>query len=296
MSFRIGIDLGGTNVRVGLVDEKGKILDIIQEPTEADKGHINTINKMKQMIERLIEGKKVKGIGIGAPGPLDFKKGIILSPPNLPGWDEIPLVKIFEEHFKVDVYLNNDANVAGLAEVIAGSGVGYESVYYMTVSTGIGGALIINKQLFNGANGYAGEIGNMIVEPNGYKHNNLNPGSFEGLASGTSIGRRANEGFGIVGGAKQVFILAEQGNQEAQSVIDETVQYLAMGIANITHVVNPELFVVGGGVMESKKFILTPLREKVKEYVYPQLASSIKIVPAALDGQAGVIGAAMLVK
>lgn len=296
MSFRIGIDLGGTNVRVGLVDEKGKILDIIQEPTEADKGHINTINKMKQMIERLIEGKKVKGIGIGAPGPLDFKKGIILSPPNLPGWDEIPLVKIFEEHFKVDVYLNNDANVAGLAEVIAGSGVGYESVYYMTVSTGIGGALIINKQLFNGANGYAGEIGNMIVEPNGYKHNNLNPGSFEGLASGTSIGRRANEGFGIEGGAKQVFILAEQGNQEAQSVIDETVQYLAMGIANIMHVVNPELFVVGGGVMESKKFIITPLREKVKEYVYPQLASSIKIVSAALDGQAGVIGAAMLVK
>jgi glucokinase len=296
MSLRIGIDLGGTNVRVGLVDEKGKILDVIQEPTEADKGHINTINKMKQMIERLIKGKKVKGIGIGAPGPLDFKKGVILSPPNLPGWDEIPLVKILEEHFKVNVYLNNDANVAGLAEAIAGSGVGYESVYYMTVSTGIGGALILNKQLFNGANGYAGEIGNMIVEPNGYKHNNLNPGSFEGLASGTSIERRAKVRFGIEGRAKQVFLLAEQGNQEAQSVIDETVQYLAMGIANITHVVNPELFVVGGGVMESKQFILTPLQEKVKEYVYPQLASSIKIVPTALGGQAGVIGAAMLVK
>jgi len=296
MSLRIGIDLGGTNVRVGLVDDKGKILDIIQEPTEADKGNIHTINRMKQMIEKLIEGKKVKGIGIGAPGPLDFKKGIILSPPNLPGWNEIPIVKIFEDHFKVAVYLNNDANVAGLAEVIAGNGVGYESVYYMTVSTGIGGALIINKQLFNGANGYAGEIGNMIVEPNGYKHNNLNPGAFEGLVSGTSIGRRANEAFGIEGGAKQVFILAEQGSQEAQSVIDETVQYLAMGIANITHVVNPELFVVGGGVMESKQFILTLLREKVKEYVYPQLASSIKILPTALDGKAGVIGAAMLVK
>lgn len=296
MSLRIGIDLGGTNVRVGLVDEKGLILEIIQEPTEANKGHIHTINKMIQMIEKLIEGKKIMGIGIGAPGPLDFKKGCILSPPNLPGWDEIPLVKIFEDHFKLDVYLNNDANVAGLAEAIAGSGAGYESVYYMTVSTGIGGALIINKQLFNGANGYAGEIGNMIIEPDGYKHNNLNPGALEGLASGTSIGRRAYEKYGIEGGAKQVFYLAEQGNKEAQSIIDETVRFLAIGIANITHVVNPDLFVVGGGVMDSKQFILTPLRDKVKEFVYPQLASSIKIVPTALGGQAGVIGAAMLVK
>ncbi|MBM7603969.1 glucokinase [Metabacillus crassostreae] len=296
MSLRLGIDLGGTNVRVGLVDEKGTILEIIQEPTEAEKGHIHTINKMKQMIESLVKGNKVKGIGIGAPGPLDIKNGVILSPPNLPGWDEIPLVKIFEEHFEVEVFLNNDANVAGLAEANAGSGAGHESVYYMTVSTGIGGALIINKQLFNGANGYAGEIGNMIIEPDGYKHNNLNRGALEGLASGTSIGRRAYEEFGIEGGAKQVFHLAKQGNKEAQLIIDETVKFLAIGIANITHVVNPDLFVVGGGVMESKQFILTPLKDKVKEFVYPQLASSIKIVPTALGGQAGVIGAAMLVR
>ena len=296
MNVRIGIDLGGTNVRVGLVDEQWNILNLIQESTEAEKGHNYTIEKMKAMIEQIKDGKSIKGIGIGAPGPLDFNKGIILSPPNLPGWDEIPLVKIFEDHFSVPVHLNNDANVAGLAEAVAGSGVGSESVYYMTVSTGIGGAFIIDKQLFNGANGYAGEIGNMIIEPNGYKHNNLNQGSFEGLASGTSIGRRAYEQFGIEGGAKNVFFLAEQGDQHAQIVIDDTVNYLAMGIANIAHVVNPQIFIVGGGVMESKQFILAPLQEKVKEYVYPQLASSIKIVPTTLGGHAGVIGAAMLVK
>lgn len=296
MDLQIGIDLGGTNVRVGLVNNSGKIVDIVQESTEAEKGHSYTIEKMRRMIERLIEGKSVKGIGIGAPGPLDYKKGVILSPPNLPGWDSIQISNIFEEHFNVPVYLNNDANVAGLAEANVGSGVGFESVYYMTVSTGIGGALVINNKLFNGANGYAGEIGNMILEPNGYKHNNLNSGSFEGIASGTSIGRVALERFGIEGGAKQVFQLAEQGNQEAQSIIDETVQYLAMGIANIAHVVNPELFIVGGGVMESKHLILSPLKKKVKEYVYPQLADNIQIVSTALGGKAGVIGAAMLVK
>jgi len=296
MDLQIGIDLGGTNIRVGLVNNRGKIVDIVQESTEAEKGQSYTIEKMKRMIEQLIEGKSVKGIGIGAPGPLDYKKGVILSPPNLPGWDNIQISKIFEEHFKVPVYLNNDANVAGLAEANVGSGVGFESVYYMTVSTGIGGALVINKELFNGANGCAGEIGNMILEPNGYKHNNLNSGSFEGIASGTSIGRVALERFGIEGGAKQVFRLAEQGNQEAQIIIDEAVQYLAMGIANIAHVVNPELFIVGGGVMESKHLILSPLRKKVKEYVYPQLADNIQIVSTALGGKAGVIGAAMLVK
>ncbi|WP_411334723.1 ROK family protein [Metabacillus indicus] len=295
MSLRIGIDLGGTNVRVGLIDDNGKIVEIIQEPTEAEQGPLYIIEKMKRMIESVIQGKRIKGIGIGAPGPLDSKNGIILSPPNLPGWDQIPLAKILEEHFRVSVYLNNDANVAGLAEANAGSGANCESVYYVTVSTGIGGALIINKQLFNGANGYAGEIGNMIVEPNGYKHNNLNSGSFEGIASGTSIGRRAFEKFGIEGGAKQVFRLAEHRNAEAQLIIDETVHFLAMGIANIAHIVNPELFIVGGGVMESKQLILTPLKDKVKEYVFPQLASSIRIVPAALGGHAGVIGAAMLV-
>ena len=296
MDLRIGIDLGGTNIRVGVINEIGKIIDSIQKPTEAKKGHIHTINKIIKITEKLINGKEIKGIGIGSPGPLDSNNGIILNPPNLPGWDEIPIVKILEKHFKVPVYLNNDANAAGLAEAIVGSGVGYESVYYITVSTGIGGAFIVNKQLFNGANGYAGEIGNMIVDPSGYKHSNLNPGSLEGLASGTSIARRANEKFRLEGGTKQVFLLANEGNQEAQSIIDETIEYLAMGIANIIHVVNPDIFVVGGGVMESKQIILTPLTEKVKEFVYPQLANSIKIVPTALQGQAGVIGAAMLVK
>ncbi|MCH1624315.1 ROK family protein [Ferdinandcohnia quinoae] len=295
MSMRVGIDLGGTNVRVALINKEGAILDLLQAATEASKGYKHTINKMSEMINQICDGKEIEGIGIGAPGPLDNKTGVILSPPNLPDWDHVPIVKILKERFGTTVILNNDASVAALAEANVGSGVGYDSVYYLTVSTGIGGGFVINKQLFNGAQGYAAEIGNMILDPNGYKHNNLNKGSFEGLASGTSIARRATEQYGIKGGAKEVFRLAAEGQTQAKHIIDDTVDYLAMGIANIAHIVNPAIFVMGGGVMESKEFILSPLREKVKEYLYPALAETIKIAPASLGGNAGVIGAAMLV-
>ncbi|KKI92406.1 glucose kinase [Bacillus sp. SA1-12] len=294
MSLRIGIDLGGTNLRVALVNKQGEIVQICKSPTEAEKGYHYTIDKMLNMIKEVSNSNRICGIGIGAPGPLDYKTGVILSPPNLPGWKNVNLVQIVKEHTDVEVCLNNDANVAGLAEAIVGSGANYESVFYMTVSTGIGGAFVINKQLFNGAKGYAGEIGNMIVQPNGYKHQHLNKGSLEGVASGTSIARVATEQYGMTGGAKQVFELAAHGDARAYSIINQVVDYLAMGIANIAHTVNPDIFVMGGGVMDSKQFILEPLQEKVKEYVYPNLASSVKIVPAALGDKAGVIGAAML--
>lgn len=295
MGLRVGVDLGGTNVRVALVDKQGAIVKILQAPTEAEKGYHQVIEKISSMIEKVKADQKIDGIGIGAPGPIDFRKGIILNPPNLPGWDNVPLVDIFSERFGVSVFLNNDANVAALAEAKVGSGMGHESVFYITVSTGIGGGLVIDGQLFNGARGYAGEVGNMIIDPNGYQHSNMNKGSFEGLASGTSIGRRAEREYGIIGGAIQVFTLAGDGDERAIKIIDETVANLAMGIANIAHTLNPELFVMGGGVMESKEFILAPLQEKVKEYLFPDLAKSIRIVPASLSGKAGVIGAAMLV-
>jgi glucokinase len=295
MGLRIGVDLGGTNVRVALVDEKGLIIELLQAPTESAKGYRQVIEKMSSMIDRVSEGTEIDGIGIGAPGPLDSKKGVILNPPNLPGWDNIPLIEILSGKYGIPVFLNNDANVAALAEANVGSGVGYESVFYITVSTGIGGGFVIHGKLFNGAHGYAGEVGNMIIDPNGYQHSILNKGSFEGLASGTSIGRRAEQNFGIIGGAKQVFALAAEGNEQARTIIDETVTYLSMGIANIAHTLNPELFVMGGGVMDSKEFILAPLQEKVKKFLFPELASSIKIVQASLGGKAGVIGAAMLV-
>ncbi|MDT9026919.1 ROK family protein [Rossellomorea yichunensis] len=294
MTLRVGVDLGGTNIRAALLDEKGTILREVREKTEAHLGPVRIIAKLISVVERVKGEEKVRGIGIGCPGPLDAKTGIILSPPNLPGWDMIPLASMVEEHFQLPVKVDNDANVAAVAEAILGAGSGCESVYYLTVSTGVGGGFVINGKVFQGANGYAGEVGNMIVVPNGVKHPALNAGALETLASGTAIGV-AGKAKGIHGGAEAVFREAKALNKVAQTIVNEAIEYLAVAIANLTHAINPEVFVVGGGVMNSEEQVLLPLRGKVKEYVYPGLKESVNIIPAKLGSNSGVIGAGFII-
>lgn len=206
----------------------------------------------------------------------------------------IPLASMVEEHFQLPVKVDNDANVAAVAEAILGAGSGCESVYYLTVSTGVGGGFVINGKVFQGANGYAGEVGNMIVVPNGIKHPALNAGALETLASGTAMGV-AGKAKGIHGGAEAVFREAKALNKVAQTIVDEALEYLAIAIANLTHAINPEVFVVGGGVMNSEEQVLLPLRGKVKEYVYPGLKESVNIIPAKLGSNSGVIGAGFII-
>lgn len=294
MGLHIGIDLGGTNVRVASVLENGEVDEMMQEPTEAEQGPKYTIEKIIRMIESVAGDQAIEGIGIGAPGPLDPHRGVILAPPNLPGWDEVPIVDHLKNHFQTTVKLNNDANAAALAEARFGGGKGYESVFYITVSTGVGGGLVINGRVFNGAQGYAGEIGNMILNPHGYQYSNLNKGALESYSSGTAIAERFSDQFGKYGAAEDVFELVSQGNEKAQRIVDEAIDYLAMGIANITHIINPEVFVVGGGVMNAGELIWVPLRDRLEDYVYPGLVEHIHLEPAALSGEAGVIGAALL--
>ncbi|ELK49108.1 ROK family protein [Halobacillus sp. BAB-2008] len=294
MGIHIGVDLGGTNVRTGIVQEDGTVEQLIQEKTEVENGVDRTLEKMIDMIERTAGGRTIATIGIGAPGPLDPHRGVILDPPNLPGWEEVALVERMEAHFGVDVQLDNDANAAALAEAKFGAGRDYTSVFYITVSTGVGGGLVIDGRVFSGAQGYAGEIGNMILQPNGYQYSNLNKGSLESYASGTAIGKRAEELYGIEGGAERVFELVKEGKEEAQHIVEEAVDFLAMAIANLTHIINPEVFVLGGGVMNAGDLIWVPLEERVKEYLFPGLIPEIKLKRAELDGHAGVIGAALL--
>lgn len=292
--YRIGVDLGGTNVRVALINHTGEIIREQEQLTEASKGPEYVIAKIVSMIQEMKGNDKVSTVGIGAPGPLDSRKGIILSPPNLPGWDQIPIVHMIEKQLGIKVTLDNDANAAALAEARMGAGAGAHSVYYITVSTGIGGGFVINGNLFGGAQGYAGEIGNMIIMPGGKKSSTLNHGAIETLASGTAITREGKERLGHINHAQEVFELAAEGNAVAQEIIEETIHYLAIGIANLVHSINPEIFVLGGGVMKSRDQILTPLRKEVDKLVYPSLRGSIRIVPAGLGTKAGVIGASLL--
>ncbi|MFD2215057.1 ROK family protein [Metabacillus endolithicus] len=294
----IGIDLGGTNLRIGVFNEQGEIINEQSQPTEAAKGPQYVINQMAEIINQLKATYKIKAIGIGSPGPLNPHDGIIIEPPNLPGWVNIPIVQLLEEKISLPVKLENDANAAALAEATLGAGKGASSVFFITVSTGIGGGYVLNGELVSGAQGSCGEIGNMIVNPSpdAYHGPGLNKGALEGLASGTAIGRIGKERLNITNGAQGVFHLAEQGNKEAQAILDEAINYLAIGLANIVHTVNPEIIVIGGGVMKSKHLIVEPLIEKTKGYLYPSLKEDFVLKPALLDQKAGLIGAGLLPK
>lgn len=294
----IGIDLGGTNLRIGVFNEQGEMINEQSQPTQATKGPEYVINQMAEIINELKSTYKIKAVGIGSPGPLNPHDGIIIEPPNLPGWINVPIVQLLQEKTNLSVKLENDANAAALAEATLGAGKGASSVFFITVSTGIGGGYVLNGELVSGAQGSCGEIGNMIVNPSpdAYQGPGLNKGALEGLASGTAIGRIGQERLNIKNGAQGVFHLAEQGNKEAQAILDEAINYLAIGVANIVHTVNPEIIVIGGGVMKSKNLIIEPLIEKTKGYLYPSLKEDFVLKPALLDQKAGLIGAGLLPK
>ncbi|QNG60212.1 ROK family protein [Bacillus sp. PAMC26568] len=292
--MNIGVDLGGTNIRVAAIDEQWIIKEELGSSTDVSKGPRAAIEKMITMIQSLQKKHPIQSVGIGAPGPLDAKRGIIIEPPNLPGWQNIQLTKMIESAIQLPVYLENDANAAALAEALTGAGKKAESVFYITVSTGIGGGYVYNGKLISGAQGNSGEIGNMIVDPTAIGAPGLNKGALEALASGTAIGKKGASIFGPGHGAKEVFLLAQEGNQKAVAIIDEALNYLAIGISNIVHTLNPEVIVLGGGVMNSKDMMFDPLKEKVLPLLYPSLRPHLKLKLASLDQKAGVVGAGMV--
>ncbi|MCA0172836.1 ROK family protein [Bacillus sp. RAR_GA_16] len=289
----IGVDLGGTNLRVGIVDGNGRILQVKQIATEAEQGYESIIERMTSLIKEVKKAYSAVSIGIGSPGPLNPFDGIVVSPPNLPGWKDIPITSLIEEAIGIPTYLVNDADAAALGEALYGGGKGRESSFYITVSTGVGGGYVQNNRLMQGEHGYSAEIGNMIIQPGGQKHANMNAGSLEALASGTSIAREGKVRLGKTIGAEEVFQLAEEENEEALAIIEEAVDALAIGIANLVHTVDPSVFILGGGVMQSKELILPMLRKKVDTYVYEGLRGKVAIEPAQLHDKAGIIGAAM---
>jgi glucokinase len=293
-NYTIGIDIGGTNLRVALIDKTGEIIKDRELPTEAELGPEHGLKKMVSMIEELKDDYEIIGIGVGSPGPLDPYKGLILDPPNLPGWENYQLVHNLEKETGLSVTLDNDANAAALAEAVCGAGQAYSSVTYITISTGIGAGIVLDGKVLLGAHGIAGEVGNMILTKEGPVRDNLNQGAWETLASGTAIAREGKERLGVDGGAEEVFRLAQEGNIEAGKIVDEIVTYWAKGIANLVHIINPDIFVLGGGVMKSEQSFFQQLLSKIDDYVYSSMKGKTVIKHAQLGTKAGVIGAGLL--
>ncbi|MFA6431732.1 MAG: ROK family protein [Candidatus Margulisiibacteriota bacterium] len=286
----VGIDLGGTKIAGVLANEAGKVITDITIPTEALLGREKVIQNIKKAIYNLIHKNhdRLKAIGIGLPGPILYEKGIVISPPNLPGWKKVNLKKILEKEFKIPIFVDNDANCAALAEAKYGAGKKAKHFIYMTVSTGIGGGIIIDRKLYRGMTGAAGEFGHMIIDSKGYKCGCGNVGCLEALASGTAIKKRSGmEGYAVE-------LAARNGDKKALKVIETTAHYLSIGLANLVNIFNPEMIIIGGGVSQMRELLFKPIRKEFKEYALPLPAKSVKIVRAKLGTKAGVLGAVAL--
>lgn len=293
--YWLGIDLGGTNIRVGLFNDFAVILDEKKWLTEAEKGPDYVIQKLMDAISDIKKDYIIQAIGIGLPGCLNSHEGIVLSCTNLPGWINIPIASIISDHFQTPCFIENDCNLAALAEATIGAGKGYSIVYYITVSTGIGGGLCINGENISGATGNAGEIANIIVRECETRHANLNSGSLESMASGLAILRAAKEKGLDIKHAHEVFILASQGNKDALDIAESTLDSIARGMAAIAHVVDPHIFILGGGVAVSVFDFTCKVRERYEKYVYETMRGKTRIELAKLK-EPGIIGAMCMAK
>jgi glucokinase len=305
------IDIGGTKIALGLSDLEGRAaLPFRRFPTGVARGPHRILEQALDELERMAgeAGARVAAVGVGCGGPLSRRRGLILSPANLPGWDEFPIVDLVRARLDVPVVLDNDANAAALAEHEYGAGRGAENMIYMTISTGIGGGLIVGGRLIHGVGDAAGEVGHMIVEPDGVPCGCGARGCLETICSGTSIARRAAER--LAGGARDSALLeggglkditaksvaeaARAGDAVASEVWDETIEHLALGVGNVIAAFAPEAVVLGGGVSTAGEQLLEPLRRRVNESVKIAPVEEIRIVQAALGGDSGVYGALIL--
>jgi glucokinase len=309
MKYVIGVDLGGTKISCALADISGEIIDIQVVETNASEGEIAVLNRMIRVIDKVIISKNIskediKAIGIGSPGPIDAKNGIIVEPANLP-FTNFDIVTPIKNEFKIPVYLDNDANVAAIGEFMFGAGKGTENMVYMTVSTGIGGGAILNGQIYRGRTTNALEIGHTTVEPfSSARCNCGNLGCLEALASGTAIARRAKDAVlsNIHTSLKmyetitsyEVFKEAENGDKVAISIRDNALRYLGIGVTNIINIFDPDKVVIGGGVSKAGEIVFDIVKEVVNERGLKTITAGCEIVPAKLGADAGVIGAVAL--
>lgn len=317
MAKRIGIDVGGTNVKIALVDEKGKIIYSNSVPTYAKMGYEYTVNNIKQAIRDLMKEtntteKNIEGIGFDFPGQVDCKTGIVKLAPNIPGWVNVPIAQMIEEEFHIPTRIDNDVRCAALGELKFGAGKGCENFVCITVGTGIGSGLVINGKVVRGASNAAGEIGHIKLQmTNGPICGCGDTGCLEAFASGPSIVAMAQDY--IKGGKSTKFRemaaaeggeitpymvakAAEEGDPVAKRIFEIVGEYIGIGLTSVINLLNPEKVIIGGGVAEAGELLLEPIRRTVKERAMVVAGEAVEIVPAQLGNSAGVIGASMLIE
>ncbi|HET7045643.1 MAG TPA: ROK family protein [Gaiellaceae bacterium] len=297
----LGLDIGGTKLAAGVVDGDGHVRSFLVEPSEPARGPDEVLPRLFELGRRATEESgvpwaEIAAVGIGCGGPLDPVRGVLLAPPHLPGWVDVPLVALAEDAYGLPAALENDATAGAAAEHRFGAGVGRRNLVYLTISTGVGGGVVVDGKLYRGANGNGGELGHVTVDWHGRPCRGCGRrGCLEAYVSGTSIAERAGEAGLPYGSAEEVAAAARGGDPGAQVVWDETVEALACGLTSIVNLFEPELVIVGGGVGRSGEQLLGPARSWVLEHAMGPAGHAVDIVHAALGDRVGVVGAAAIV-
>jgi glucokinase len=314
MRYILGIDIGGTNLVIGAVTEDGaRVLGLLSEPTGAPEGPDAVINRIVAMAGKVMattrredRSAEILGVGIGSPGPLNRKQGIVIFTPNL-RWTNMPVRDRIGAALELPASLDNDANCAMLGEHWVGAARGAQDAVCLTLGTGIGGGIVVDGKLVHGASDAAGEIGHITIDVNGRRCGCGNDGCLEAYASGPAIARRAVEAIeaGAVSSipalagndlakitAQTVFEAVAKGDALADELVKDTARYLGVGIANMLNLMNPEVVVICGGVTKAGDHLFVPLRREVARRAFKPAVEACRIVPGMLEGTAGVVGAA----
>lgn len=311
--YYIGIDLGGTGIKAGVVDEQGVILAKGSCPTEPERGYEAVIHDMAMLAIDVAkqsghEMSEIKAIGIGLPGIMDQRTGVVPFCTNL-YWHDVPLVKEMAKYVDVPVFADNDATVAGLAESVAGVSAGCDSSVFVTLGTGVGGGVVLGGKVFSGSHGVATEIGHMVTVDGGEKCTCGKKGCWERYASATALIREGRKLCAAkpetalakaVGGntdaitAKHVIDLAKAWDPDCSALFDNYVHHLCVGLTNLINLYDPEVIALGGGVSHAGAFLLDAVRARLPETVFFKTMPYARVELAKLTNDAGIIGAAML--
>jgi glucokinase len=297
----LALDIGGTKLAAGVVDASGRVHSFAVEPSHADDGPDRVLPRLFELGRRVVAESgvpwiEIHAVGIGCGGPLDAEHGILIAPPHLPGWHDVPVTALAEHEFERPAALENDATAAAAGEHRWGAGAGTRNMVYLTISTGVGGGVVIDGRLYRGTMGNGGEFGHVTVDWHGRRCKGCGRlGCLEAYVSGTSIAERAQEAGLDFATAEDVALAARAGDPGAGKVWDETVEALACGLTSIVNLFEPELVVVGGGVSRSGEQLLGPVRESVRASSMAPAAKGVDIVVSALGEQVGVVGAAAIV-
>ncbi|MDO7908513.1 ROK family glucokinase [Paenibacillus sp. JX-17] len=310
-SIYVGVDLGGTTIKVGICNEKGQLLEKYEGATEVEKGVDTVIANIEKYVRHIVEQSsyswdQLAGVGAGLAGFTNVKEGIIILAPNI-GFRNVPMRALLEERLGKPVKIDNDANVAALGEAWSGAGKGIDNCVCYTLGTGVGGGIIINGKIYQGFSGMAGELGHISVVPDleAIQCGCGKMGCLETVSSATGIIRMANDAvergdrtsLALVEGkimAKDVFDAAKSGDEVALRIVNRASYYLGKSMAAVAAVLNPERFIVGGGVSKAGDILFEEVRQVFAKLTPEPLQAGVQIIPAELGNDAGIVGAAGL--